>query len=237
MTTALAPLPRTCMQVNEMDAEKPILKGLDDALSRLHLTSSGSTRASRRKDAATVKMKPRSKRHAARFLEAYYAQHPTVDPGITISEGGLVTLNWVIFQNLPENGSQAIGWITLKIAEDNSYELEVVRHYHRKRGSGATADHVLAQRIARQAEDDDGVCVDCGQHTSLLNEYYRVHDEVWGEARTDEAESMLCIGCLETRIGRQLTPSDFSDAPINYPGFQKAVSARLADRLGHAVLD
>ncbi|MNU36373.1 hypothetical protein D3C71_249880 [compost metagenome] len=223
------------MQVNEMNAEKPsILKGLDDALSRLHLAASGSMRASRRKDVATAKVKPRSKKHAARFLETYYAQEPTVDAGVAISEGGLVTLDWVIFRESREGeGTEAIGWVSLTLAEDNSYELEITRHFDRKRGGGANADHVLAQRIARQAEDDDGVCVDCGQHTDLLNEYYHVHDEVWAEAGTDEAESMLCIGCLETRIGRQLTPADFSDAPINYPGFQKRISARQADRLGH----
>lgn len=223
------------MQVNEMNAEKPsILKGLDDALSRLHLAASGSMRASRRKDVATAKVKPRSKKHAARFLETYYAQEPTVDAGVAISEGGLVTLDWVIFRDSREDeGTEAVGWVSLTLAEDNSYELEITRHFDRKRGGGANADHVLAQRIARQAEDDDGVCVDCGQHTDLLNEYYHVHNEVWAEARTDEAESMLCIGCLETRIGRQLTPADFSDAPINYPGFQKRISDRQADRLGH----
>jgi hypothetical protein len=47
---------------------------------------------------------------------------------------------------------------------------------------------------------------------------------------------MLCIGCLEVRVGRRLEPSDFSDAPINYPGFLKR-SERLSDRLGHTAND
>jgi hypothetical protein len=223
------------MQVIEMNEKPTVLKGLDDVLARLHQLSSGSTRAARRKDAATTKMNPRSKRHAARFLEIYYAQNPTVDAGVAISDEGLVKLSWVIFrESQEEEGSEAIGWVSLTIAEDNSYQLEVVRHLNRKRGGGAVADHRLAHRIALVAgEDDDGVCVDCGQHTSLLKEYYHVHDEVWAKATTDETESMLCIGCLEERIGRTLEPSDFSDAPINYPGFGHQ-SARLANRLRHS---
>lgn len=215
--------------------EKPsVLKGLDDVLVRLHQLSSGSTRAARRKDAATVKMKPRSKRHAARFLETYYAQNPTVDAGVAISDEGLVTLSWVIFrESREEEGHEAIGWVSLTIAEDNSYKLEVVRHFHRKRGGGKAADEVLARRIAHQTgEDDDGICVDCGQDTSLIDEYYHVHDHVWADAGTDETQSMLCIGCLEVRIGRTLEPADFSDAPINYPGFLRH-SERLSNRLGH----
>jgi hypothetical protein len=220
----------------EMNEKPIVLKGLDNVLAHLHQLSSGSSRAARRKDAATAKMSPRSKRHAARFLEIYYEQNPTVDANVAISDEGLVALDWVIFRvSQEEEGFEAIGWVSLTIAEDNSYKLEVVRHFQQKRGSGAVADHRLAQRIARLAgENDDGFCADCGQHVSLLKEYYHVHDEVWAAAKTDDAESMLCIGCLEARIGRTLEPSDFSDAPINYPGFVKR-SARLSDRLGHVV--
>jgi hypothetical protein len=225
------------MQVNDMNEKPTALKGLDEVLGRLHQLSSGSTRAARRKDTATAKMSPRSKRHAARFLEAYYAQNPTVDAGVRISDEGLVALSWVIFrESQEEEGFEAIGWITLAIAEDNSYELEIVRHFHhRTKGRGAAADEVLAKRIAHLAgKDDDGICVDCGQHTMLMHEYYHVHDEVWAASKADEADSMLCIGCLEVRIGRALEPSDFSDAPINYPGFGHK-SARLSSRLGHEV--
>ena len=43
---------------------------------------------------------------------------------------------------------------------------------------------------------------------------------------------MLCIGCLERRLGRTLTASDFIDAPINNlrPPRWK-ISDRLRDRL------
>jgi hypothetical protein len=40
---------------------------------------------------------------------------------------------------------------------------------------------------------------------------------------------LLCIGCLERRLGRELEPVDFTDAPLNY-GSRK--SERLRQRLG-----
>lgn len=72
-------------------------------------------------------------------------------------------------------------------------------------------------------------CVDCATNTLDGDEYYMVHDHVWeGEAKMDKG--MLCIGCLEVRIGRALTPADFIDAPVNY--IPQRRSARLQDRLG-----
>jgi hypothetical protein len=72
-------------------------------------------------------------------------------------------------------------------------------------------------------------CLDCGVNTSKISEYYVVHDEVWLKANPDRA-GMLCIGCLETRLGRKLTPRDFDDAPINMPF--PTMAPRLRDRLG-----
>jgi hypothetical protein len=39
----------------------------------------------------------------------------------------------------------------------------------------------------------------------------------------------LCIGCLEARIGRRLSPADFTNVPLN--GLPDN-SARLKDRIG-----
>ena len=68
-------------------------------------------------------------------------------------------------------------------------------------------------------------CIDCTECTSTLNEYYMVTDEVWslaGMAIEDtpyEYSGMLCIGCLENRLGRELNNRDFSSASINDPDF------------------
>jgi len=72
-------------------------------------------------------------------------------------------------------------------------------------------------------------CLDCGISTEAINEYYALCEEVWEQANPD-GDGHLCIGCVEQRLGRILTPSDFTDAPINTRA--KPRSARLADRLG-----
>src|SRR3974390_1908830 len=81
-------------------------------------------------------------------------------------------------------------------------------------------------------------CADCGVGTFGIGEYYMVKDEIWEQAaitgqglpcgtvnlrnagrRKDwhslDGQEMLCIGCLEKRIGRTLMRCDFTDAPIN----------------------
>jgi hypothetical protein len=92
------------------------------------------------------------------------------------------------------------------------------------------------------------LCNDCGLDTTpdddrrkrgaRKSEYYMVRDDVWRAAGMPEREPMpyskspgdfLCIGCLEARLGRALTASDFADAPINCP--DRRNSQRLNARL------
>jgi hypothetical protein len=70
-------------------------------------------------------------------------------------------------------------------------------------------------------------CVDCGVDTINAREYYIVRDEVWP---LDPCGGMLCVGCLEERIGRRLTPADFTDCPLNTN--DRRSSKRLRSRLG-----
>lgn len=56
-------------------------------------------------------------------------------------------------------------------------------------------------------------CAVCGENTNTLNEYYMVNHELWD--RYGVPAGMLCIGCLEARLGRELDRCDFTDAPIN----------------------
>jgi hypothetical protein len=80
-------------------------------------------------------------------------------------------------------------------------------------------------------------CDDCGIGTSSLGEYYMVANAVWEEAWAGRRKwwhrlpnrEILCIGCLETRIGRKLTRHDFTNAPINHPAL--SMSDRLLARL------
>lgn len=76
------------------------------------------------------------------------------------------------------------------------------------------------------------VCLDCQVNTSDINEYYMVHNHIWNRI-VPEGSGMLCIGCLETRLGRELNFGDFTDALINHPdgAFLKPHSERLYHRL------
>jgi hypothetical protein len=65
-----------------------------------------------------------------------------------------------------------------------------------------------------------------------------VHDEIWAAAHMAPNGGFLCIGCLERRLRRRLTPADFIDAPINNPAFRATPryawsyrTRRLRDRL------
>ena len=68
------------------------------------------------------------------------------------------------------------------------------------------------------------VCLDCGVNTALNDEYYMLTGEVWKEAVPDLV-GMLCINCVELRLGRQLWPEDFMESPINY--LHSRLSARI----------
>jgi hypothetical protein len=81
----------------------------------------------------------------------------------------------------------------------------------------------------------DLCCCDCGVDTMPLErdggrdccEYYMVHNDVWRAAGMQAG--VLCIGCLEGRLGRRLTPQDFTNSPINND--LPWDTARLAERL------
>jgi formate-dependent nitrite reductase cytochrome c552 subunit len=72
-------------------------------------------------------------------------------------------------------------------------------------------------------------CLDCAACTNCNYEYYMVTDEVWLTAHPED-NGMLCIGCLEQRLGRTLGYADFTGAPINAIGLMTG-SPRYQDRL------
>lgn len=73
------------------------------------------------------------------------------------------------------------------------------------------------------------ICLDCARDTSKMKEHFYVSLSVWKLAH-DSERGMLCIGCLEARIGRMLTPLDFTDAHINDPK-RNEMSDRLRSRI------
>jgi hypothetical protein len=50
-------------------------------------------------------------------------------------------------------------------------------------------------------------CMDCGVDTWDTDEFYMVADALWLSVVPD-GRGMLCVGCLERRLGRRLTAAD-----------------------------
>jgi hypothetical protein len=78
------------------------------------------------------------------------------------------------------------------------------------------------------------MCLDCESDTLELDEYYMVQNSIWNNVVSD-GSGMLCIGCLETRLGRILTQADFTDAPVNSSWRDSSKSPRLKARLNDLV--
>ena len=76
----------------------------------------------------------------------------------------------------------------------------------------------------------NGLCVLGCDHDGRW-EWYGVRDEVWADAQA-QPHIVLCIGCLEARLGRELVPADFSDYEINEPNWWD--TPRLAARKGQS---
>ena len=75
-------------------------------------------------------------------------------------------------------------------------------------------------------------CTDCAACTNCNYEYYMVTDQVWLASGLGVDDGMLCIGCLEQRLGRMLHAKDFTDAPINqFADMTEDASARFLNRL------
>jgi hypothetical protein len=78
-------------------------------------------------------------------------------------------------------------------------------------------------------------CWDCNTCTLCNDEYYMVDNGVWEVATEDfGGHGMLCIGCLEARLGGKLVASDFPDYPINKGVFPQ--STRLQNRLTNGAI-
>jgi hypothetical protein len=71
--------------------------------------------------------------------------------------------------------------------------------------------------------------MDCGQNTFESGEYFSIKDALWRHINP-VIIGILCLDCVEARLGRLLRRSDFSAAPINAKYAESC--AALAERLG-----
>ncbi len=78
------------------------------------------------------------------------------------------------------------------------------------------------------------MCVDCGKDTKNPKDYYMVKAVVWNKYglggsvdipkkkgggwfhKTGESSGMLCVKCLETRMGRKLIKKDLYICELNW---------------------
>jgi hypothetical protein len=80
---------------------------------------------------------------------------------------------------------------------------------------------------------DKFICLDCPMDTGKEHEYYYVNSELWAKTGIGSQDGMLCIGCLENRIGRKLLPEDFTDAYVNNIKFTPMSQRLYERRYGH----
>jgi hypothetical protein len=74
------------------------------------------------------------------------------------------------------------------------------------------------------------LCEGCGVDTLEIDEYYMVQFDLWKMFVPKEIQrQVLCIGCLEGYLGRELVSEDFIEAPVNYC---RSESERLMNRMG-----
>ena len=76
----------------------------------------------------------------------------------------------------------------------------------------------------------DPYCMDCDVNTQEIGEFYMVDWELWEQA-VPGGKGMLCIGCLEARLGRRLEPTDFPELVTHHRHYDFN-SRRLLDRSG-----
>ena len=73
------------------------------------------------------------------------------------------------------------------------------------------------------------LCLDCDKDTDKSEEYYMLWYRIWRSINY-KIDGMLCLDCVEKRLGRELIGADFSKAPINESQARRcpAVALRLA---------
>lgn len=70
-------------------------------------------------------------------------------------------------------------------------------------------------KIPRVKNPPEFDCKDCNKSTFRSDyNYYMVKNELWAKA-FGAGPGMLCIPCLEKRIGRELVIDDFAKVPLN----------------------
>jgi hypothetical protein len=74
-------------------------------------------------------------------------------------------------------------------------------------------------------------CLDCSKDTDVSEEFYSLRADLWRRlVRRPSRRGMLCLDCVERRLGRALHRGDFANVPVNEQQARKcpALARRLA---------
>lgn len=77
----------------------------------------------------------------------------------------------------------------------------------------------------------DFSCDGCGVDTKLIGERYMLQHHVWNFVNEPPFPwaRLLCIGCVELRLGDRLRALDFLDCPLNTrPDFRRSLRLKAA---------
>jgi hypothetical protein len=74
-------------------------------------------------------------------------------------------------------------------------------------------------------------CNDCDANVVTIGEVYMCPKAIWDGELGLGLDDNLCIGCLETRLGRRVRAWIDIQLPV-YTGQQRPLSDRMADRFG-----
>lgn len=96
-----------------------------------------------------------------------------------------------------------------------------VRHEKKRRLSRAEQRWQAEEEAAKRRF----LCVDCSKNT-LGGEYYMVSDDLWAASGVAPNGGMLCLACLERRIGRPLMFDDFTATRPSRECWERHVASR-----------
>lgn len=153
-------------------------------------------------------------------IEFEYRLTPGIHHGWRVESGGTVVEPAADSLSEVED---ALDNAVFTYCAEHSAIITLVRGGHGWREFTTTSGDVLTYEWTLLERDFR--CIDCGYDT--WNETYRVDDSLWAAA--GNAAGRLCIGCLEQRINRPITPEDFVNNDPNSHAAQPS-SPRLRDR-------
>jgi hypothetical protein len=84
----------------------------------------------------------------------------------------------------------------------------------------------LLERYDRRIKRGRFGCVDCGKDTNKSGEYYMVRDAIWATSGLAPHGGMLCLRCLEKRIGRELNVEEFTAKCPSLKAWEQHLAAR-----------